>query len=106
MFDYVWRDEFPEFPEDILTKNQRDVIYLRYYLCMGFSEMSRELGRSKQALQRSHKQAIDRIDKFMSDVKLLKLCLRCEELLESDYSSVILGESDENLPQGHDNGHT
>jgi DNA-directed RNA polymerase specialized sigma24 family protein len=72
MFDYVWSDEFPEIPEDVLNKNQRDVVYLKYVCGMRFEEIATEVCRRRDAVIRSHSQALRRIEEFVTVCRLLK----------------------------------
>jgi predicted DNA-binding protein YlxM (UPF0122 family) len=84
MYQYDWSEEFKDIPEDVLTRNQRDVVYLRYVSGMRFSEIAEEVERSKQAVLRSHKQALIRIEDFMTALAFLQNCS------QSDYQSDIL----------------
>jgi len=65
LLDYNWRDNFPNVPEDVLIENQRDVVYLRYCCNYSFVEIAAEVGRPKEAVIRSHKQAMRRVGEFL-----------------------------------------
>jgi len=72
MYVYDWRAEFPDVPEDVLTENQRDVIYLRYVSSLKFVEIAEEVGRPKEAVVRTHKQALNRIERFLTSLRFMR----------------------------------
>jgi DNA-directed RNA polymerase specialized sigma subunit len=61
----IWELEFPLVPPSALTRNQRHVIYLRYVMQMKFVEIAAETGRSREAVIRTHTQALHRLEKFL-----------------------------------------
>jgi len=74
MYEYDWSEEFKSVPSDVLTVNQRDVVYLRYVAGLRFSEIAEEVGLSKQAVVRIHRQALLKIQEFVENVAILKVC--------------------------------
>lgn len=64
--DDLFVEEFPTIPPSLLTTNQRDVIYLRYVMGMTFEQIAKETGRMREAVIRTHGQALRRVEKYIS----------------------------------------
>jgi predicted DNA-binding protein YlxM (UPF0122 family) len=60
-----WSEEFPTIPADLLTDKQREVVYWKHVSDMRFTEIAQLTGRHREAVVRSHRDAVRRIKRFM-----------------------------------------